>query len=62
MYLEEEGWDRIYYFKFFPETEKVEQGVILIKNILKKNTQKVIEKIEIYMIMQMKKEMIIQKI
>ena len=45
MYLEEEGWDRIYYFKFFPETEKVEQGVILIKNILKKNTKKVIEKI-----------------
>ena len=26
MYFEEEGWDRIYYFKFFPGTEKVECG------------------------------------
>lgn len=27
MYLEEEGWDRLHYFKFFPETEKVEWGI-----------------------------------
>jgi hypothetical protein len=26
MYFEEEGWDRLYYFKFFPGTEKVECG------------------------------------
>lgn len=26
MYLEEEGWDRLHYFKFFPGTEKVEYG------------------------------------
>jgi hypothetical protein len=26
MFFEEEGWDRLYYFKFFPGTEKVEMG------------------------------------
>ena len=26
MYFEEEGWDRIHYFKFFPGTEEVEHG------------------------------------
>lgn len=26
MYFEEEGWDRIHYFKFFPGSEKVEHG------------------------------------
>lgn len=27
MYFEEEGWDRLHYFKFFPGTETVEHGV-----------------------------------
>ena len=27
MYFEEEGYDRLHYFKFFPETEKVEHGI-----------------------------------
>jgi hypothetical protein len=26
MYFDEEGWDRLHYFKFFPGTEKVEHG------------------------------------
>jgi len=26
MYFEEEGWERLHYFKFFPGTEKVEHG------------------------------------